>query len=72
MPILFTKKSCNKGVEPPPQIPLTVKTFLLLQTICLAIERASSLLGGLFAVIRTFEPSFITTIRIPSFEKIHL
>ena len=26
MPIFFTKKSCNRGVEPPPQMPpLTVK-----------------------------------------------
>ena len=24
MPIFFTKKSCNRGVEPPPQMPLTV------------------------------------------------
>ena len=24
MPIFFTKKSCNRGVEPTPQMPLTV------------------------------------------------
>ena len=23
MPIFFTKKSCNRGVEPPPQMPLS-------------------------------------------------
>ena len=27
MPIFFTKKSCNRGVEPPPQMPLTVNPF---------------------------------------------
>ena len=26
MPIFFTKKSCNRGVEPPPQMPLTVNS----------------------------------------------
>ena len=25
MPIFFTKKSCKRGVEQPPQMPLTVK-----------------------------------------------
>ena len=28
MPIFFTKKSCNRGVEPPPQMPLTVNKGL--------------------------------------------
>ena len=28
MPIFFTKKSCNRGVEPPPQMPLTVKRLI--------------------------------------------
>ena len=29
MPIFFTKKYCNRGLEPPPQMPLTVNRLII-------------------------------------------
>ena len=65
MPIFFTKKSCNRGVEPTPQMPLTVKAIKVLRGQKMTFGYISKDLNELEILLFTVLPTYWGSKNIP-------